>query len=83
MCEWGDTILIRINGTNRGIDRCIAPIIKALNKSGFITVASCCGHGKQPGNIVLKDGQELFICPNYETARRVCSAFPPINTQEE
>lgn len=43
------------------IDECIAPIVDALNQAGALTVASCCGHGKQPGSIVLRDGRELTI----------------------
>jgi len=34
-------------------------------------VASCCGHGKMPGNIALVDGRELFIANDYKQARRV------------
>jgi hypothetical protein len=60
------------------VDRCIASIVKALNDAGITTVASCCGHGKRPGNIMLADGRELVICPDYETARKVDDAFPPI-----
>jgi hypothetical protein len=44
-----------------GVDECIAPIVEALNKAGAFTVASCCGHGTQPGSIVLRDGRELTI----------------------
>ncbi len=42
-------------------DPCLAPLIVALNSSGIKTVASCCGHGKIPGNIALADGRELII----------------------
>jgi hypothetical protein len=54
-----------------GIDRCIAPLVRALNEGGVYTVASCCGHGRGFGNIALGDGRELIICPNYESARRI------------
>lgn len=44
------------------VDACIAPLVKALNRAGSIgTVASCCGHGRHPGNIMLADGRELAI----------------------
>ncbi len=43
------------------IDSCIAPIIRALNKAGIKTEASCCGHGKNKGTIILADGRTLFI----------------------
>jgi len=91
MCEWGQvelvevTIPARLSSTGKdkikkvGIDRCIAPIVRALNIAGAATIASCCGHGKRPGNIVLADGRELIIAPDYDTARKVDKAFPPIN----
>ena len=65
------TEIMRIGGRLYNIDKCIAPLVKALNMSGFETVASCCGHGKKLGNIVLQDGRELIIAPNYETARMI------------
>jgi len=61
-----------------GIDPCIEKIIKALNDGKVETVASCCGHGRRPGNIILRDGRELVICRNYEIARIVDRAFPCI-----
>jgi len=62
-----------------GIDPCLKKIIKALNDGGIKTKASCCGHGRRPGNIVLEDGRELIICRNFETARIVDKAFPSIS----
>ena len=44
-----------------GIDACIQPIVAALNSANIATVASCCGHGKEDGSIVLADGRELRI----------------------
>lgn len=44
-------------------DPCIAPLVAALNEGGVPTIASCCGHGKWPGAIVLADGRELHIYP--------------------
>ncbi len=43
------------------IDACIADIVRALQVSGIYTRASCCGHGDQPGNIMLQDGRILEI----------------------
>ena len=43
------------------IDPCIAPIVKALNEGGVITVSSCCGHGVEDGTIALLDGRELIV----------------------
>ena len=50
-------------------DPCIAPLVNALNSGGLATVASCCGHGKRPGKIALTDGRELFILPDFASAR--------------
>lgn len=91
MCEWGTykevkvTIPAHLSYTKKQrrarkkIDSCIAGLVKALNDSGIITVASCCGHYKRPGQIALADGREIFICPDFETARKIDKLFPPIN----
>jgi len=78
MCEWGDTVVIDVDGP-RDVDRCIASLVRALNDGGVKTVASCCGHGNRPGNIALADGRELIIASDYETGRAIDAAFPPIN----
>ena len=43
------------------VDFCIAPFVVALNTAGLQTAASCCGHGKMPGNILLEDGTSIII----------------------
>lgn len=43
------------------IDKCIASIVKALDKGLIIMRGSCCGHGKKPGEIILQDGRKLTI----------------------
>jgi len=48
------------------VDVCIADIIKALNNAGIETVASCCGHNKIPGSIILKDGREILLVNSPE-----------------
>ena len=50
-----------------GVDSCIAPIVKVFNDNGILTDASCCGHGKMFGSIILADGREILISPNRET----------------
>lgn len=70
MCKHG-TISGYDEYRNKGIDYCIANIVEALNEGGIKTIASCCGHGKQPACIALRDGREFYIIPNYEEARRV------------
>lgn len=69
MCEWGNKVQVRLCRMQRGsnfadVDECIAPIVRALNDAGIETVASCCGHGKNKGSIVLKDDRELVIEPS-------------------
>lgn len=73
MCQWGDDVRVLVTvpaelshtGKARrafkGIDRCIAPIVRALNRAGILTIQSCCGHGKGDGRIDLADGRTLFI----------------------
>lgn len=83
MCKWGITAtqvkLAHPNGKGRThvpVDPCIAHLVQGLNDAGLQTVASCCGHGKRPGNIMLEDGQELVIAPDYDTAREIDRLFP-------
>lgn len=76
MCKWGTsekvlvTIPAELSYTHedrvdmKGIDKCIAPIVRALNEAGIRTDASCCGHGKFDGFISLHDGRELVVRPS-------------------
>lgn len=57
-------------------DPCLVPLVKALNDAGIRTVASCCGHGHRPGNIVLEDGRELVIARDWNEAREIDALFP-------
>lgn len=43
------------------IDKCIAPIVKALQEGGIDMRESCCGHGQRDGDIHLQDGRILVI----------------------
>ena len=73
MCKYGDTIKVLVSipadlscsGKARRkwkrIDRCIAPIVKALQKGGIKMRGSCCGHGKRRGHIELARGRTLII----------------------
>lgn len=70
MCEWGNEEILEYDNKRFGVDRCIVPLVKALNDAGIKTVASCCGHEKLHGNIVLADGRELFIIEDFERARK-------------
>lgn len=61
-------------------DPCIAPLVEALNEADLPTAASCCGHGKEPGKIALADGRELFVLPDFESARKFEAAHAEMET---
>jgi len=50
-----------IKHRRQDIDLCIADVVAALNAANIITVASCCGHGKMDGSVLLEDGREIII----------------------
>ena len=63
-CDFGDyscQIPMPVMGRRVEIDFCIADLVAALNAASIRTVASCCGHGKIDGSIVLEDGRDLVI----------------------
>lgn len=47
----------------------IVDLVGALNTRSLRTVASCSGHGGPFGNIMLADGRELLILPDWESTR--------------
>ena len=73
MCQWGSSVNLLVpipaelsyTGEFRldvkGVDECIAPIVKALNDANIYTIQSCCGHGNGDGIIMLMDGRKLTI----------------------
>ena len=71
MCKWGTVELLEYNKKAFEVDKCIAPLVRALNDAGIKTIARCCGHGKMHGNIALADGRELFVVKNYKLAREM------------
>lgn len=78
MCTWGDDVQLLVpipaelshtgafRWDTKRIDRCIAPIVQALNDAGIYTASSCFGHGVYDGFILLHDGRKLVI----EAARK-------------
>ena len=54
------------HGRVQCIDYCIHRIVAALNAGGIRTVASCCGHKRMPGNIMLEDGRVLVIVDSLD-----------------
>lgn len=73
MCKWGTTEIVEVtipvdlSCTGKAfkkrckIDKCIAPIVKALADAGIVMRGCCCGHGKWDGEITLDDGRVLII----------------------
>jgi len=43
------------NSSNTKIDRCIKPLIRWLQDMDYSTIASCCGHGKYPISVIVKE----------------------------
>ncbi len=85
MCKWNNTTRIigikTPKGNNIFVDNCISRLIQVLNDNGFKTIASCCGHGKQIGSIILNinnEEKEMYIM-TFDQARIVDKLFPPIN----
>lgn len=52
------------------VDFCVADIVVGLNAAGLRTVASCCGHDKMYGNVMLEDGRSLDIRAPMKTESR-------------
>ncbi|UXY14772.1 hypothetical protein N8I74_15825 [Chitiniphilus purpureus] len=47
----------------------IVDLVTALNQGSVTTTASCSGHGERFGTIMLADGRELIVSPDYYTTR--------------
>lgn len=54
--------------TEAGVDACIAPLVQALNDGGIQTVASCCGHGRMPGRVILEDGRDVLVMTRADSS---------------
>lgn len=87
MCEQGSTVNINVHVPSKytkdgkskqeaiDVDSCIAELVTRLNGIGLYTVASCCGHGKRPGRISLREGRELFIAKDFYEANEIDRIF--------
>ena len=75
MCKHGTTVKLEITiGSEkvaRPIDSCIARIVLALEKENIRMEGSCCGHGRNPGQIILADGRVLTIMKNLASSNIV------------
>ncbi len=73
MCKQGNNILVKvkipvdlshtgkIHWKKMTIDKCIAPIVEALQEGGIDMSGSCCGHNERNGYITLQDKRILII----------------------
>ena len=89
MCKPGETsyVLVKVpedhsaDGASKvkyvEIDRCIAPLVEALQHGGINMRASCCGHGKGAGTIYLQDGRILVIMDyeKFDKCQKVIHSF--------
>jgi len=78
MCRHGDRVKIRIGDKEQDVDRCLAPIIKALNEGGIKTAMSCCGHGEHDGFILCADEDKyrlLIVVSEEESLERFEKEF--------
>ena len=83
MCKQDNEKEIKLtDGRIKSCDECIQPIVQLFNDYGLQTTASCCGHKKQNGSIVLKDGREILIIENYNDARMINGLFPPLQPRQ-
>lgn len=64
MCQWNTSEVVALPpnvDTSKevrsvSLDRCLVPAIKAIWAAGFETLGCCCGHDKEPPNVVVPEG---------------------------
>lgn len=65
------TVPMPIRGRVSDIDFCIARIVAALEAGNIHPLASCCGHGKSPGSIILEDGIHLVLLSDSQAQETI------------
>lgn len=55
MCDKRASVNVCIQNKFVRVDECLRETIWALNRSGVITVASCCGHGHYHPTILVRN----------------------------
>lgn len=64
MCVKRSSVNAYLHGRLVRVDACIRLEIEELNRQGFMTVGSCCGHGIYPKTILIKRrGQTILLNP--------------------
>jgi hypothetical protein len=84
MCDYApnrEAAMVPIANTRGHCDPCLAPYVQALNDAGLDTLASCCGHGRRPGSIMMRSGQVLLILADRDEFGRVDGLWPGINDE--
>ena len=64
-----------IRGRVRDIDFCVADLVAALNAANIVTEASCCGHNRMAGTIILEDGRWLLVARDRDHFQRIANAL--------
>ena len=66
---YGHTVPMAVGGRRRDVDLCVADLVAALVAANIQTSASCCGHGRRPGSVLLEDGRAIVVCSDWEEAK--------------
>lgn len=53
------------------IDECLTEIITHINKIGYKTLSSCCGHGKYPKTIIVYNSETKSIFEWFSATRLI------------
>jgi hypothetical protein len=72
-------VLVRAGGRRqwKPVEAGVADIVEMLHDPTRVTsVASCCGHGREPGHIVLADGRVLAVLPDQESFQLLAEDIP-------
>lgn len=82
MCAHGEVEVVKIGDREVPVDRCLAPIVRALNDGGVQTAMCCCGHGEHDGFILLgrdEQYQLLVVVPSgRESLERFRKHYKPV-----
>jgi len=78
MCAHGETENVVIMGRKCRIDKCIAPIVRALNEGGILTAMSCCGHGEGDGFILIYHQNKYRLLIVLEEGERSLKHFDQV-----
>ncbi len=50
----------KLKGCGRKIDSCMIQLINYLKKENYKTLGCCCGHGKYPATVIVKNEHGLI-----------------------